>query len=141
MPIDRAVCIRGLTKSYGSTLALDGVDLEVWPGELRGLLGPNGAGKTTLLRMLFGLICPDAGSIELLGQRFDGHQIGRLPGVAGFVEEPAFYPYLSGYANLELLAEFDDNLAPDIDVVLERVGLSARARDRLSRDPEQPPHR
>ena len=132
MPIDHAVCIRGLTKRYGETLAIDAVDLEVSPGEVRGLLGPNGAGKTTLLRMLFGLIRPDAGSIDLLGQRFDGHQIGRLPGVAGFVEEPAFYPYLSGYANLELLAEFDDNLEPDIDGMLERVGLSGRARDRVA---------
>jgi len=131
-PADSAVRIRGLTKRYGDTVALDGIDLDVQRGELRGLLGPNGAGKTTLLRTMFGLIRPDAGSIELLGQRLGDRQTVPVTGVAGFVEEPAFYPYLSGYANLELLMALDDVESPSIDETLERVGLAERARDRVA---------
>jgi ABC-2 type transport system ATP-binding protein len=126
-----AARIGGLTKRYGENLALDRIDLEVAPGELRGLLGLNGAGKTTLLRALFGLIRPDAGTIELLGQRIDAGRRVPMDGVAGFVEEPAFYPYLTGRANLEVLIELDGGTAPEIDAVLERVGLAERAGDRV----------
>jgi ABC-2 type transport system ATP-binding protein len=126
-----AVRVRGLTKLYGQQQALDGVDLELGPGELRGLLGPNGAGKTTLLRALFGLIRPDAGSIELLGRARDFDRRIPLEQVAGFVEQPAFYPYLSGRANLKLLHEIDDVSDDGIDEALARVGLSDRARDRV----------
>jgi ABC-2 type transport system ATP-binding protein len=127
-----AARISGLTKRYGETVALDGVDLELAPGELRGLLGPNGAGKTTLLRTMFGLIRPDGGTIELLGQPVGGGRTIPLNGIAGFVEEPAFYSYLSGSANLELLAEIDDAVTPDIGEVLDRVGLAGRAGDRVA---------
>ena len=98
------------------------------------MLGPNGAGKTTLLRMLFGLVTPDAGSIELFGRPLHGSDHSSLDGVAGFVEDPSFYPYLSGRANLELLAELDGAGARRrIDDVLERVDLLDRARDRVER--------
>ena len=74
---------------------------------MRGLLGPNGAGKTTLLRMLFGLIRPDSGTVELLGHTLDHLGGDALDAVGGFVEEPRFYPYLSGRSNLRLLAKLD----------------------------------
>ena len=128
-----AVDARGLVKRFETTVALDGVDLLVGEGEVHGLLGPNGAGKTTLLRLLFGLIVPDAGTIELFGRRLAGP--GQLPldGVAGFVEDPTFYPYLSGRANLELLAELDGRSAADrVEPVLEQVGLAERGGDRVS---------
>lgn len=122
---------RTLTKRYGTTCAVDGVDLTLQAGEVRGLLGPNGAGKTTLLRMLLGLVGPDTGSVELLGRELEDPR--RLDGVAGFVEEPSFYPYLSGRANLEILAELDDaDSRSRIDEALERVELSDRARDRVA---------
>ena len=123
--------MRGLAKRYGDKQALDGIDLDVQPGELRGLLGPNGAGKTTLLRALFGLIRPDAGSIELLGRARGTGRAIPLDGVAGFVEQPAFYPYLSGRANLELLNQIDDVTGRGVDDALERVGLGSRSRDRV----------
>jgi ABC-2 type transport system ATP-binding protein len=126
-----AVRVCGLSKRYGEKQALDRLDLRVEPGELRGLLGPNGAGKTTLLRVLFGLIRPDAGSLELLGRAPVGRGRSPLEGVGGFVEDPTFYPYLSGRANLELLAELDDADGAAIDDALERVGLATRARDRV----------
>ncbi len=127
-----ALCATGLVKRFETTRAVDGVDLEVGAGEVRGLLGPNGAGKTTLLRMLFGLIAPDSGSIMLLGLPLDAHESTSLAGVGGFVEEPSFYPYLSGRANLALLAKLDGGDAQQrIEDALERVDLARRAGDRV----------
>ncbi len=123
----------GLVKRFETTIAIDGVDLELREGEVRGLLGPNGAGKTTLLRMLFGLVAPDAGSIELLDRPLGAIDSVSLHGVAGFVEDPSFYPYLSGRANLEVLADYDGATGgPTIDDVLERVNLADRGGDRVS---------
>jgi ABC-2 type transport system ATP-binding protein len=128
-----AVRVSGLVKRFEATSAVDGVDLDVREGEVRGLLGPNGAGKTTLLRLLFGLVRPDGGSIELLGRVRDPLAQVPLEGVAGFVEDPTFYPYLSGRANLELLAELDGMPpARSIDELLELVDLAGRAGDRVS---------
>jgi energy-coupling factor transporter ATP-binding protein EcfA2 len=94
-----AVDARGLAKRFGAVTALDGVDLKVARGGVHGLLGPNGAGKTTFLRMLFRLVRPDAGTLEA------------VDGVAGFVESPRFYPYLTAERNLALLAEYAGNIA------------------------------
>jgi ABC-2 type transport system ATP-binding protein len=127
-----AVRANGLVKRFDATCALDQVDMVVEPGEVRGLLGPNGAGKTTLLRILLGLLRPDAGSVELFDLPLRVSEPIALSGVAGFVEEPSFYPYLSGRTNLELLAELDGDSAGRIDEVLDRVGLGARAGDRVA---------
>jgi len=134
-----AVRTSRLVRRFDATTAVDGVDLEIAPGEVRGLLGPNGAGKTTLLRMLLGLIRPDAGTIELLGRPIDASGVVPLDGVGGFVEDPAFYPYLSGRANLRLLARLDGSVSGSsgheiesaIDNALERVGLGQRGGDRV----------
>jgi ABC-2 type transport system ATP-binding protein len=128
-----AIRARGVTKRFETTLALDAVNLEVSEGEIRGLLGPNGAGKTTLLRILFGLITPDGGSVELFDRPSADVRHPRLEGVAGFVEDPSFYPYLSGQANLDLLARLDDDGGSErIAEVLERVGLGDRGEDRVN---------
>jgi ABC-2 type transport system ATP-binding protein len=83
------------------------VDLTVTRGDVYGLLGPNGAGKTTFMRMLFGLIRPDEGRLEVFGRSIEHQGVAALAGVAGFVETPRFYPYLSGRANLEILSTLD----------------------------------
>jgi ABC-2 type transport system ATP-binding protein len=128
-----AIQASGLVKRFEATCALDGVDLTVEEGEIRGLLGPNGAGKTTLLRALLGLVRPDAGSVELFGRPLDRAPPEALDQVAGFVEDASFYPYLSGRANLELLAELDGGVgAARIDEVLEVVGLAGRGGDRVA---------
>jgi ABC-2 type transport system ATP-binding protein len=126
------VCARGLVKRYGEIVAVDHVDLTVEAGDVFGYLGPNGAGKTTSLRMLLGLIRPTEGAARLFGRDplIDG--AGALEGVAGFVEGPCFYPYLSGRRNLQLLADYDDKgAAGRIDEVLELVELRSRAKDRV----------
>jgi ABC-2 type transport system ATP-binding protein len=123
---------RGLVKRYDEILAVDHVDLNVNTGDVYGFLGPNGAGKTTTLRMALGLITATAGTVELFGR--DPMRAGAraLEGVAGFVEAPRFYPYLSGRKNLELLAALDGNGAYErIDRVLEIVELAPRGRHRV----------
>jgi ABC-2 type transport system ATP-binding protein len=131
---DLALSTRGLRKSYGSRQALDGLDLTVPAGVVYGFLGPNGAGKTTTMRVLTGLIHPDGGTIEMLGRPFTRRDRRRLFDVGALVESPAFYPYLSGRANLQALAASG---APTpsrrVDEVLDVVGLRERAGDKVSR--------
>jgi ABC-2 type transport system ATP-binding protein len=102
-------------------------------GVVYGFLGPNGAGKTTTMRLLTGLIHPDGGTIELLGRPFGRRDRRRLFEVGALVESPAFYPYLSGRANLRALAASG---APTpkhrVEEVLELVGLKERGGDEVS---------
>jgi ABC-2 type transport system ATP-binding protein len=127
-----AVEARGLRKQYGERVAVNDVDLTVQPGDVYGYLGPNGAGKTTSLRMMLGLIQPTAGSVRLFGNDPQDDPVRALDGVAGFVEDPTFYPYLSGRTNLELLSGLDGGVdRPRIAEVLEIVELSARAGDKV----------
>jgi ABC-2 type transport system ATP-binding protein len=133
-PIDETqpVRARGLVKRYKEVLAVDHVDLNVRAGDVYGFLGPNGAGKTTTLRMALGLITPSDGSVELFGRDPMRHGARALQGVAGFVEAPRFYPYLSAHKNLELLAALDGDDARDrIDDVLQIVELTGRAGHRV----------
>jgi ABC-2 type transport system ATP-binding protein len=123
--------VRGLVKHYGDITAVAGVDLTVNTGDVYGYLGPNGAGKTTSLRMMLGLIRPSTGTVRLFG-RDPMLSVHALDGVAGFVEAPTFYPYLTGRRNLELLAAFDgDGARSRIDGSLAVVELSERAGDRV----------
>jgi ABC-2 type transport system ATP-binding protein len=123
---------RGLIKRYKEVLAVDHVDLNVRAGDVYGFLGPNGAGKTTTLRMALGLITPTEGTVELFG-RDPLHEGARaLDGVAGFVEAPRFYPYMTGRKNLELLAALDGAGANDrIEEVLALVELAPRGKHKV----------
>ena len=123
--------VRGLVKRYGQLTAVAGVDLTVNTGDVYGYLGPNGAGKTTSLRMMLGLIRPSEGRVRLFG-RDPMESVRALDGVAGFVEAPTFYPYMTGRRNLELLAAFDGGGASArIDAALDMVELADRQRDRV----------
>ncbi|MET7422460.1 ABC transporter ATP-binding protein [Dactylosporangium sp. NPDC005555] len=124
-----------LTKTFGALTAVDRISLQVAQGEVYGLLGPNGAGKTTLLRMLFGLIRPDGGTLEVFGRSWPRDGVRTLDGVAGFIESPRFYPGLSGRRNLRLLAGLDGLDTPTatrrVDEVLDLVDLAGRDREKV----------
>ena len=99
-----AVEARGLTKRFGSTVAVDGVELRVPRGSAFGYLGPNGAGKTTLIRTLLGLTRADGGTMSLLGLPVPAERKRALAGVGAIVDEPRFHSHLTGRDNLRLLA-------------------------------------
>jgi ABC-2 type transport system ATP-binding protein len=132
MDSEAAISTRHLQKRYGRQLALDGLDLTVTRGEVFGFLGPNGAGKSTTIRILLGLLRPTSGHARLLG-RAAGTVASRANGrVGALVEEPAFYEYLSGRRNLELLAALSGPVDHRrIEEVLELVGLRGREKDRV----------
>jgi ABC-2 type transport system ATP-binding protein len=132
---DLALASRGLTKRYGRQLAVDGIDLAVPVGSIYGFLGPNGSGKTTTIRLLLGLIQPTDGVFEVLGLPMPQGQQQALPMVGSLVEGPAFYPHLSGRANLARLDAADRTTSrasaqERIEQALDRVGLLAAADKR-----------
>ena len=123
---------RDLGKRFGSRAALQGVDLDVPRGSAFGFLGANGAGKTTLIRLLLGLAEPTGGSIRLLGHDLPAGRAAALARVGAIIEEPRFHGHLTGRENLELFASARDEAAHGrIDGALARVGLAARADDRV----------
>jgi ABC-2 type transport system ATP-binding protein len=121
---------RGLTKAYGSRLAVSALDLEVPRGCAFGLLGQNGAGKTTTIRMLLGLVRPSGGEALVFGRRMATERLALLPRIGCLVEGPAFYPYLSGRKNLQFLGDIVGGVPPArVQACLERVGLGDRGED------------
>jgi ABC-2 type transport system ATP-binding protein len=127
---------RGLRKVFGTTVAVDGVDLDVPAGAVLGMLGPNGSGKTTLIRMLLGLTRPTSGSAELLGRPMPQSAASVLPHVGALVEGPGFHPFLSGRENLRRVAATEplmpsQEVRPAVGAALERVGLSPAADRRF----------
>jgi len=127
-----AIETHDLTKSFGTQLAVNEVNLAVPRGSVFGFLGPNGSGKTTTIRMLLGLAAATSGDIGLLGGRMPTDALSVLPRVGALVEGPAFYPFLSGRANLIRLDSADRHAASRtrrlrVDSALDRVGLSHAA--------------
>jgi ABC-2 type transport system ATP-binding protein len=121
----------GLGKRFDKLEAVKDLNLELHRGEVLGFLGPNGAGKSTTVGMILGLIAPTSGSIELFGVKQGRERWSALRRIGAIVEEPSFYPYLSGWDNLEVLAKSIGGIVKTkISEVLERVNLADRAGDR-----------
>jgi ABC-type multidrug transport system ATPase subunit len=122
----------GLSKRYRKRWAVRNLDLQVRRGEVFGFLGPNGAGKSTTIRMILSLVRPTLGRVELFGTPLTSHKRAALRKVGGLVERPDFYLYLNARRNLEAIAALrGDDSASDIDRVLDIVGLSTRANDKV----------
>ena len=128
-----AVATHALTKRFGTTVAVDNVELLVPRGSAFGYLGPNGAGKTTLIRVLLGLTRASSGTMSLLGIPVPGQRTAALARVGAIVDEPRFHGHLTGRENLRLLAAARANGASGrIGPALERVGLTGRADDKVA---------
>jgi ABC-2 type transport system ATP-binding protein len=129
---DSAIHAEGLTKSYGRTRALNGLDLDVAEGSLLALLGPNGAGKTTAVRILTTLLKPDSGHASVAGMDVvkDANRIKAEIGLAG--QSVAIDDYLTGRENLEMIGRLYHLRKRDAraraDELLERFELSDAAR-------------
>ncbi len=123
---------QGLTKIYGSTPAVDGLELAVQGGEIFGLLGLPGAGKTTTLQMLLGLVRPTSGSIEFFGRPLAKSLIETLSLVGAMIGPPAFYPFLTARENLRLLSRMRGLPSARVQLVLEWTDLDERADEKVA---------
>ncbi|WEO77540.1 ATP-binding cassette domain-containing protein [Cryobacterium sp. SO2] len=134
---DLAIETRDLTKRFGHQTAVDAINLAVPMGSVFGFLGPNGSGKTTSIRVLLGLAAATSGEVSVLGESMPGRLARVLPQVGALVEGPAFYPFLSGAANLSRL-DSADRAAPGrtrrarVRAALDRVGLGNAAGKKVS---------
>ena len=119
--------LKNLFKKFGKQLAVDDLSLQVPAGEIYGLLGHNGAGKSTAIGMMLGQVWPTSGKVRICGHDVTAHRRKALQKVGAIFESPAFYDYLSGRRNLEILSSYT---APTprqrIQEVVEWVGLTGR---------------
>ncbi len=116
-----------ITKEFGSNKALDQLDLSVPEGEIFGLLGRNGAGKSTAIGIMLGQVWPGAGTVRICGHDVLADRQAALQNVGAIFESPAFYDYLSGYRNLQVLSSYTAATPKSrILEVIEWVGLSGK---------------
>jgi ABC-2 type transport system ATP-binding protein len=129
---DNVLEVTGLTKRFKENIAVNDLSFNVAEGEVLGFLGPNGAGKSTTVGMVLGLIHPDQGTVRVLGQDVQAHQHIVSEKVGAIIENPAFYPYLSGRDNLCAHALAAGEVPESrIDNLLTLVNLNERGRDKF----------
>lgn len=123
-----------LGKLYKNRWAAQDINLEVHRGDVFGFLGPNGAGKSTSIRMILSLIKPTTGTVELFGHDLFQQRELALQDVAGIVEKPDFYLYLSAYRNMQIAGSLTLGKTPADKKIMETldiVGLTERALDKV----------
>ena len=119
-----------LTKKYRRRVVVDRLSMEVERGDIFGFLGQNGAGKSTTIRIALGLVRPTSGRVRVLGYDMSRQPLRALKRIGAIIEAPAFYENFSGRQNLRMLAAMSGGAEQErIEMVLEIVGLSKRARD------------
>ena len=124
--------IRGLSKRYGDTLAVDDLSFDVVPGKVTGFLGPNGAGKSTTMRAIVGLDRPTHGSVRVNGHRYADDR-APLVELGSLLEAKAVHPGRSAYNHLLFLARSNGLGRRRVNEVLEQVGLESVARRRAGK--------
>jgi len=128
---EKVIETRNLCKSYGNFRAVEGLNFDVYKGDVYGFLGPNGAGKSTTIRMLLTLIAPDSGEISIFGKPLHNNRRYILSRTGSIVEKPDFYKYLPADKNIEIFARLS-GITPSrkkIEEVFELVGLKGREKD------------
>ena len=124
--------LRGLHKIFGARVAVHELTLEVPRGEIFGLLGHNGAGKSTTIGMMLGQVWPTRGEVKVCGHDVTTHRARALQKVGAIFEAPAFYDYLSGQRNLEILSHYSaPTSAERINEVVDWVGLTGRIESKV----------
>jgi len=119
---------RGLTKRFGSVIAVDDLDISVRKGEVLGFLGPNGSGKSTTVSMVLGLVTPNEGSVHIMGESLADDPSLVSDHVGAIIENPAFYPYLTGRENLKAQSIMVGGVSDGrIDELLKLVNMHERA--------------
>lgn len=130
-----AIACRGLTKQYGSVIAVDNLDLFVEQGSVFGFLGPNGAGKTTTVRLLVGLSQPTVGQASIMGQRVRINSVDLRNRIGYLPEEPSFYNWMTGRGFLlyvgELFRLSSHENRKRCDEMLEFAGLKDAAKRKI----------
>lgn len=125
--------VKDVYKKLGKREVIKGINFSVGKGEIFGFLGPNGAGKTTTIKMMVGLIHPDQGSICIDGADIVKSGNKARSKIGAVVENPEMYNYLSGMANLKMLAEVRNIPKRNIDEVVELVSLTDRIGDKVGK--------
>jgi ABC-type multidrug transport system ATPase subunit len=123
-----------LGKQFKKRWAVQNVNLEIHRGDVFGFLGPNGAGKSTTIRMILSLVTPTAGSVELFRHQLSTEREAALAKVAGIVEKPDFYLYLTAYRNMQIAGAMTLGKTPSRTMIMDNlqlVGLAGRAFDRV----------
>jgi ABC-2 type transport system ATP-binding protein len=122
--------LTGLTKEYGTRVAVDDLTVTVHPGRVTGFLGPNGSGKTTTIRCVLGLARPTSGTATVLGQPYRqlAHPMRR---VGALIDPRARHPGRTAYRHLLALAQSNGLPGARVDAVIELVGLESVADDRV----------
>lgn len=126
------ISLKNISKRFGQRLAVDDLSLEVPAGEIYGLLGHNGAGKSTAIGMMLGQVWPTGGEVTICGHDVTARRRMALQKVGAIFESPAFYDYLSGLRNLEILSSYTATTSRSrINEVIEWVGLSGRENSKV----------
>lgn len=125
--------VQGLTKSFDGFKAVDDLSFSVQKGKVYGFLGQNGAGKSTTIRMLMTLIEPDAGEIEIFGQKLAKHRKEILRNIGAIIERPDLYKYLTALENLRIFAAMSGIKISEKRLMeqLDAVGLASRAKSKV----------
>jgi ABC-2 type transport system ATP-binding protein len=120
--------INNLTKNFGRLTAVNKLNLNIQKGMVFGMLGPNGSGKTTTLGMLLGVTKPTSGTFSWFSQ---GESNEMRKNIGAILEQPVFYPYMTGIQNLDLVCQIKGSQKSRIDEVLEITGLAGRGQDKF----------
>lgn len=124
--------VQQVTKAIGSKRLVDKLSFEIRRGEIVGLLGPNGAGKTTTIRMIVGLIGMTEGDVKIKGFSIRNHFNQAIAHVGAIIENPEFYPYMTGYDNLKQYARMSEGITEErIQEVTRLVGLEKALKKRV----------